>query len=986
MSEKEYSEFRGMFVTLKKRIKFPVEKGDDSYKFFVWGHYDGMNIMPISKWGYFSPSQYLEDSNPNASEDDELKNLKRYHSIEIDDCVLEQYAIKACFPSSDKISDLTKKGFRYDIWGSDLLDSERRELDQQYPFVACALLQLTEEFIESCNDTEQIIINIADVIKNYNNGDISDLNCSIYFSVGYSDAVILFRVKEFECVSDVLDGLRIEKVNGATNKPIVSDLYTVTGFARESFKDLDEVKNLISKTNTDNLCNISVSFALKPGVSIEKFRSSLIDYIKIYFSGLGYNFDEKTNVVLNADSFGNTDAVVAFKLPINLFPTLYMEYNDYKTGPFHLKSDIFKKYIVSQKVSVFTDENSGRKNLCAVYPEISLPEEHKEFLKELKNFLTENEIYMRVYVAIRQMLITYHNLVSSNHSFDIKKLIGKAFDMFIENMYFCMGKIENQNFSHGMYDKFVTAMLKAVNDFRCYIEPFLNDLSRSDRNSIEGRGLTHPSIGTSTKLLFAYNQYINNIADSLNNSESDGEKKFSFVVVSGGCDKTEINEIFRFIGPWNKNYAHLFIITIPEKSIFDIKGMLFRLLHECFHCFGDRKRKVRFEKTIRAVISYTAYEFSEVLFDEEYNLIGRFKGLEDILVLHGKKEEVLNKVRDIKKSFRDKFLNELTSCVKESVSFKKIMDEDENSEVFYTSEAYKSIGRILEENFVFGAGSYSEFYLAMQKYYFNCQSEILKYIVEATYDAVGEQIVIFQEELLAELEYYKCSDLEPRYINNDYLDYFNKVCMGFVNPDCLRQIERYEYLYKSDPKRKEIEKYKISGFLPYTFRELAQIFIESMCERFTDGHAIEILGIDAADFLLNFVYEAWDVTRAIPDDFVNIFRIGATLKGLKFTSELTNEQKAHIESRLDEYKNSGLKIEVNKEAFYKQINRIIYIYNQFAHCTQYVEEYWEACIKGSKTIASFDIKDLYGNCVKNEKVYEFIGLWKDLAGDGTQNA
>src|SRR5699024_379483 len=142
--------------------------------------------------------------------------------------------------------------------------------------------------------------------------------------------------------------------------------------------------------------------------------------------------------------------------------------------------------------------------------------------------------------------------------------------------------------------------VEAVKLFKENIGDFTADLMRSDCAFIEGNTLSHPAIGSATKLLVASTELLNRLT-----MEYKEEDRIRFIVISGGCDKTESVDLFSFASPDEiENIKKLIIISIPEMSLYDVQGTLFRILHECMHFVGDRCRKERYNYIIRALSAY----------------------------------------------------------------------------------------------------------------------------------------------------------------------------------------------------------------------------------------------------------------------------------------------------------------------------------------------------------------------------------------------
>ena len=136
-------------------------------------------------------------------------------------------------------------------------------------------------------------------------------------------------------------------------------------------------------------------------------------------------------------------------------------------------------------------------------------------------------------------------------------------------------------------------MWSALGLFRKYVGDYLSDMRRSDRSLIEGHTLVHQSIGSSTKLLLFYNRFVSEVAEKLVESEEDSkEQKYVFLVTSGGSDVTAAHDLFSHLDPTLEGKEDIIVLTIPEMSLYDIRGTMFRLLHECLH-FAERENARR---------------------------------------------------------------------------------------------------------------------------------------------------------------------------------------------------------------------------------------------------------------------------------------------------------------------------------------------------------------------------------------------------------
>ncbi len=224
--------------------------------------------------------------------------------------------------------------------------------------------------------------------------------------------------------------------------------------------------------------------------------------------------------------------------------------------------------------------------------------------------------------------------------------------------------------SKGFCRKWKARTYQFLSDFRMYIGEFQDSLQFSDRNFIESIRIKHSSIGTSTKLILVYNELLNRfvsemdialkdfaaqlqknendihdntwdnssdfkwidwpnsrIKQSLSNLyQTDRAKKLKpftwidsskkFLFTCGGQDRAEVINLSEDIPNTNIGSDNncqiqdsLVVMRLSERSIFDIRGTLFRILHETWHLCGHRKRTDR----CMLVVLDAAQRFSVVI-------------------------------------------------------------------------------------------------------------------------------------------------------------------------------------------------------------------------------------------------------------------------------------------------------------------------------------------------------------------------------------
>ena len=80
-------------------------------------------------------------------------------------------------------------------------------------------------------------------------------------------------------------------------------------------------------------------------------------------------------------------------------------------------------------------------------------------------------------------------------------------------------------------------------------------------------------------------------------------------------------DLFAYLDPADKEDQSLIIIKITEMSLYDVKGTMFRLLHECMHVCGERKRKIRLEALLECYAIASADMFCKYMETSVYNTV-----------------------------------------------------------------------------------------------------------------------------------------------------------------------------------------------------------------------------------------------------------------------------------------------------------------------------------------------------------------------------
>ncbi len=507
----------------------------------IFGYYDYMTIKRVESWHKFRPTgKSLEGS-------EGIKNIDA------------EYIIRLISP---EVGD----GANGICWNG--------QGDNSYPFIACCLINFTDDYLKHNLleiKWEQAFLNFKNQIsENYKNfGDCAHLKYSVYYCLGYSDVVVLVNSNNFKTIGNFMQMLR--KLNWG-NKNIVSTMYSVTGIFTKN-KDVDAVKDIIS---------LSIDLSYKT----EKSESDGAGVI---------GKDDSRSLIAGCFDWRITKDVKQSDLS-----KLYVE--DWSS---------FKKWLKDSNTKLMLMDDSGACNSSKGVVE----SEATDYLKELNNafagfcnaysqIANKYNFHRRVLGAVENIKKMYDKLASTQHSHEVRLTIGKVFCSFLKAMSHIFEKmLENDPGSESGFDfefyqqcdsDYARFIEDSVEDFRKVVNSLLFDIWRADNSFFEGQTIAHPSVGSTIKLLFAYNATLNCWDKAWRNilGKEQGNKhaEYSYLVASGGRDTTTNYDLFDGVA---NTCSRPILVLMSEAGLYDVSGALFRLAHEFFHKCGNRERKNR---------------------------------------------------------------------------------------------------------------------------------------------------------------------------------------------------------------------------------------------------------------------------------------------------------------------------------------------------------------------------------------------------------
>ena len=952
------NKFKGMLFTLKKRIENISENDNDYYKYMMMGYYDGLDINTVEKWYTMRPRGLRE------------RNLQ----VDISSPFADQYTIRAFFPANRE--ELEKYGFDYQIWdkiGDTGLEEFKRNVwdeRKKKPYICMSILNLANPVLFGAN-----LSNVSEMLKDRliesaENSEVSlaELHCAVFPSIGYIDYIVLFLTQDLKKVSKILSGLRKE----IENQILISGVYSVCG--------IDSAVTGCGNAEEHTDVQIALYINLREGISVGNFIRGLddeIDGIKGQLSGYRKELEclrqeLEENVYL---TFGYSDSMIVLYKSISTYKQLYAE--NHILNPGH---GFYKKYIANLRTSVRIKDREIILETAEMTQDISGPGnkfyQYDEFVKQYSSFLEKNNFPVRTAIGLKQIMKNYLNISSLVRSFDISVVVGEAFSALINAVTYYINKSmeqldeikgdaeEKENYTIKIKNEYAQTV-EAVKLFKENIGDFIADLMRSDCAFIEGNTLSHPAIGSATKLLFAYTELLNRLT-----LEYKEEDRIRFIVISGGCDKTESVDLFSFASPDEiENIKKLIIISIPEMSLYDVQGTLFRILHECMHFVGDRCRKERYNYIIRALSAYMAHDIVSIRFSES--------SLEKYIecAVNGCDGESASEIAE---KFSESFGR---IAVKAEQDMQKVIVDHRLYQEYlkYRSDIYYHRGVMFCNVLRFErlADSLASGSLIEKIYGILCVrriellesfTEILNCLYKKERDMNTDKALRLHASIRQFslhlcrcrhiMDVSECDQIEMKFIE----DYFES------------------FLYRAIDKSTKLEQF---------YTEIADSIVSAMVECYSDCTAIALTGMPAEDFLLSFMYELWDVDQTFPDNLSDALRMGTDLKVMYGIEGCLGEE---LETQIIR------KVQTKQENGYvyrhipEMIERINFLLSQyqsekFKGIAQNVEGYIREICTHQQQDDYSELKEMYRKCTFNdvsedENVYVSISsmlrMWKEL--------
>ena len=605
-------------------------------------------------------------------------------------------------------------------------------------------------------------------------------------------------------------------------------------------------------------------------------------------------------------AFGGRD--IAYFSEGKKLGSLFQEY--FKGGNLNPGNKTYSDNVIAKRTWFYSDSRFNGKpcSLPSVPAELVIGADWGRVFSTFHRLREEANRTQRLTTALRQTVLRYCNLSFFNHEFEVRRLWKPAFDTLFQ----CMDGMNRQIADMSQKDA-AEAWEKydhMLHAFRETVGGFLNDLALSDKHFLDDSQMKHPSIGSATKLIFAYHYLACWLLNQLGSNAT-------VVVTSGGSDVLRVENITYDL-PLD-DARRLFVIELPELVLYQIPVALFAVLHEGFHV---PPRVCDCGLLAELIARYSKYILTNILAD--YDCV--FHKLEESI------KDSATAVRRVRKAFADcqaKFGDDI---------YQIVLDR------FTPCYDYDSLCGKMEEVFLRGTSYQSD----TQAKAMSFADELLRRFFEFLYKAFQQfsaelhergYLPVSYADILAN-KYRTLADALFKHFQDDgdgKTEEFLRLKLLQTNADVIEVSIRYLggfNVYVPDSENGDV--YSAPGYRFLNLKEVLDVVTQAADECYSDINAVKLLKMSMAQYMLSlFDLKDGNIDEVIPDNMETVLRIGCTAEtafGLAGLADFQREKDRIIEA-LD----SGLKGDlycdtrrISSEALYQRFESLL---------TEYYSEY-----------------------------------------------
>lgn len=972
----------GLNISLMKYVF--SEQNHNNTGNFILGYFDAMKIQAVNNWLDFSPGKTSTDYDSN---------------------IVSRYQIKLLFPQEKVRSVLERYGCYSRSWES--VDQQDFNMFDEYPCVSVILVNLTDQFKQLNIDPSMHWDAYGDVLKRFGKlidglhiaDKLVNANVCILPSVGYSDYCILLAEKRWDTAFELIRKLhRIKwksgKKDDKTTLHICTDADATPLLSTDYMMPVFHVKRDI---NIDSIssCDLTAHVNLAPGISMEALSNKL---------GKGITVKQVS---------GTSDCILEAKpgYQKHLLELLI------STDPSDKRENLFVSTRATLQKKFSRRTPPGSIDYTPSFDEIEDSISRMwDILDKYATIVKQAKHHMRQVQAAKEIIATIKNICKERHNISFRRVIKPFIEDFTEDLRTLVSAIEDPRNCKAAKLRYFIQVEEALEIFRNRFGSFIADITRSDCFFMETEQYNHASISSATSLILGYNRLINGFSEKVCKlDDPNADLRYSFIVTSGGCDRTDVINIFSELDPEEEDGRITenrlpFLVQMSEMGLFDCGGTVLRLFHECSHYCGDRARKQRLHYMVEFLARSYGRILSEALLDKQ-GIVGHLRQEFDSILpatvwtddqkktldhvhaqctqeLTAQLTEILAQaIRDglhdeveeetacgmAKKGLpnnydhlgKDAQLAAIASCLGEVDCIGRKLQRRLRKilvEIFYVYEV-NEVGHHSANQFA--RNVYEATLAAERNFYAGCYDKLQT--------GSASMITFAYEKRLRDAQIQK----DKAYSNSDEVkSAANKKLEQRVNFTLQRLIADKSISVELD--EKVLNKLPSITLAEQNVNAILDMTIEVFSETFADMAACTLLKASLEDYLLAFVFESWMLDESLIPSTDMKLRIGVMLQ-LCFSDQLngnglSDSAKEDILSGVQTLKQCGMQEDrINANALVARIEEILNGYKQMEHEAKPLLMYLQECKQKYDIWSKTSEMQHYQGAFDQMRLYRFSG-------------
>lgn len=973
-------ELCGLIVKLEKDILWSGQCGDNP----ILGYFDHIGFQQIRRWLEFSPRTTAVELDGKG-----LGGGMGKHP-------LSMYPIKLLFPEQAVMDDLKQEaGLGYDRWRGDI-----DGLLEENPCLTVLLVNLTDKFkddtprgpcekggtprdpcgkqlrrfVRALQQGQFLLPKAVEPAPSsgeaaleavpYSKEMAGAANLCIMPSLGYSDYCILLAEKDWSFAPALIEFLHraaAESLDGTEAVPILSTDYVVPAYHMAG----EEAQSSAYRQGI----RLSMRIHLRPGAAMPELKRAVGEEIEVYqLSG-------------SSDCMLESKSGTAF----NRLLGVAMADNERGSGDAkEIRNLVISTEAALQRAIPPTDALELEK-VAKICPSTRINRQIKELRVALQGYweiLRDENLHMRQFNSMWDRVTAIESICREPHNDSLQLIMVPWLEAFTECLNGCVREAKELAQASPRDVDELWRRLEYIDDvLETFIDEagsLLADLSRSDCFSMESERYNHASVSSATALLIAYNRWQNSFVEDVLREDPENRCKYAFLVRSGGCDTTTTKNIFYAPEPEVvavedqdgkrevlKESMPL-VTQMSEMSLFDCSGTVLRMTHECMHYCGERLRKPRIIHIIGFAARYFGQELAQFLFSGKSYPEHMLRELKDTFLLEN--EDLSKAVWNIWKSCAEDLRGKIAGWLDKQLKGRYHDANGGWDEQEHMSDNVRQwmLGEL--------TALFYPYCPVEERYYAHSP------IVDFLYKAQLEAAKAFYEKCDAEVRKYSpgfnCLALDRRR-QEGYLD--GKGKSGSLVQAIILALDRL----LMDPVYGTTEQGMRYGLGVRGLSDaLEKVVFDCFSECFADIEACMRLGVGLSDYLLGFVFEDWNVERAMPMCAPYTFRIPAVLR-VCFRDELEcggtvlgEKAQRDLAGAVECLARHGMpESRKNAPELIRQANQFLMEYKEQQWVAGPLEEYLQKC-------RTYYGKREHPLMEKYQKAFQQIRLFADGGGGG----